>query len=417
MTGEESPARVTYRALLAVPEFRVVALTELLSVLGDQVARIAIALLVYRETGSGFAAAATYGCSYLTWLVSGPFSTVIGDSRPHRDVMVWCDAVRAVLVLAVALPGLPLPVVFGLVVAMSLVSPPFEAARSALLPELVDERSYVAGNALINTLAQAGQVVGFLLGGALVALVGVPAALCLDAFSFAASAVALRLVLRVRASPREGQPRQTVLRDAADGLRLVTATPRLRGLLGYAVLGAAAVIVPEGLAVPTADRLGGGAVAAGVLTAAVPAGFVLGSFLLLRVPHEQREAWLPRLVVVAALPLLLTPWASSIPGVAVLWVLAGFGATLQIIANAAFVQATPRDFRARAFGVAATSLMGVQGLLLLLGGALSDSYDPRVVVCAVAVATLGFLPLVSLLGATGQGPAPQDQGDLVRGMT
>jgi hypothetical protein len=49
-------------------------------------------------------------------------------------------------------------------------------------------------------------------------------------------------------------------------------------------------------------------------------------------------------------------------------VLAGCGGALQIVANSAYVQAVPPHLRGRAFGVAGTTMMVLQGVLLLAPG-------------------------------------------------
>lgn len=62
-------------------------------------------LLVYDRTKSPLLAALAYASGYLPWVVGGLF---LADLRPRRTVMVVCDAVRAVLVAAMALPRIPL---------------------------------------------------------------------------------------------------------------------------------------------------------------------------------------------------------------------------------------------------------------------------------------------------------------------
>ena len=86
-------------------EFRALLAADGLSVVGDQVARIAVALLVLERSGSAFAASATYACSYLTWLVGGPFLTAVADRYPRRRVMVVCDLLRMALIASLAVPG------------------------------------------------------------------------------------------------------------------------------------------------------------------------------------------------------------------------------------------------------------------------------------------------------------------------
>jgi MFS family permease len=404
----EPVPRVTYRQVLAVREFRGLLLSDGLSTLGDQVARIAVALLVLERSGSPLAAAATYASSYLTWLLGGPLLSALPDRYPRRRVMLACDLARMALVACLAVPGLSLWVVFGVLIAVGFLSPPAEAARSALLADVLRGESYVVANALSNAAGQAAQVAGFVLGGALVGLLGVEGALLADAATFATSALLLRAMVREHV-PRRGTstPTGSALREASAGVRLVWHSPRLRTLLTWGLLSAAAVIAAEGLAVAIAHEQGGGPLAAGLLTAAVPAGFLLGSWALLRVPATDREPLFPRLVALSCLPLLLTPFLDDLVLLTALWVLAGCGNALQLVANAAFVQAVPAHLRGRAFGVAGTLLMVLQGTILLGAGALAEVTQPRV---PIAVLALGVLLLVPWVPATAQGTSIMRRG-------
>ena len=400
--------RTPYREVLADREFRALWLADGLSVLGDQVARIAVALLVLDRSGSAFAASATYACSYLTWLVGGPFLSSVADRFRRRRVMVRCDLLRMVLIAALALPGVPLWSVFAVLVLVGLLSPPFEAARSSLLAELLTGERYVVGNALTNAVAQAGQFVGFVAGGAAVVAVGVQGALLANAGTFALSALLLTVRVRERPVARAAEPTAPGRwSEAGAGFALVARTPRLRGLLAWGVLSAGAVIAPEGLAVAVAHEAGRGAFAAGVLTASVPAGFLLGSWAVLRIPAERRERLFPLLVTMSCVPLLATPFVHDVVVLTVLWTAAGLGNALQLVANAAFVQAVPPHLRGRAFGVAGTMLMAVQGGLLLAAGALAEVTGPRVPVAVCAAVALLLIPVLT---ATSRSPGERRLG-------
>jgi hypothetical protein len=52
--GSEGDRPATYRMLFAEPQFRALWLAQAISLTGDQLARVAIASLVYRQTGSAF---------------------------------------------------------------------------------------------------------------------------------------------------------------------------------------------------------------------------------------------------------------------------------------------------------------------------------------------------------------------------
>ncbi|MGZ6827086.1 MAG: MFS transporter [Mycobacteriales bacterium] len=399
---------MTYRSVLADREFAAVFVSQGLSTLGDQLARIAIAVVVFQRTGSALAASATYAASYLTYLLGGPPLSALADRHPRVAMMVLCDLLRAPVVLLLCVTGLPLWAYFAVVVAVGALGPPFDSARSAMLPDILDGDRYTKGVALLNLTVHTANVLGFVLGGALVSLVSARGALSLDAATFLLSAGAVLGCVRHRPLDRE-RTSDSLFQDTRLGFQLVSRTPELRSLLGWALLGSAAIIAPEGLAVPVAAGLGGGALAAGVLTAAVPAGFLVASVLVLRVDPSARVRLLPRLAVLACVPLLLTPLGSEVWHVALLWSLAGAGGTVNLVASTAYVQACPREYRGRAFGVAITALNVVQGSVLLLAGLLAVPFTSPESVALVALATLG------LVGATARAAtAVQGSGHLVR---
>src|SRR5881227_2106930 len=116
MSEPVSGRRVTFRDVLANREFRALYIAQALSIVGDQLARIAVALLVFNKSDSPLLTALSIGLSYLPWAVAGPLLGGYADRLPRRDVMVACDAGRAVLVLLLAIPGLPVVALFPLLV-------------------------------------------------------------------------------------------------------------------------------------------------------------------------------------------------------------------------------------------------------------------------------------------------------------
>jgi hypothetical protein len=251
---------------------------------------------------------------------------------------------------------------------------------------------------MMNIVLQVGQVLGFVLGGALVALVSARGALALDAATFLVSAGVLLACVLQRQAALSGAEQVSLLTDTVEGFRFVKASPALKRYLGFSVLGSAALITPEGLAVPVAHSLEGGALAAGILTAAVPAGFVVSGIAILRLTPERRIELLLPLSLLALVPLLLSPAVGSLPGLTILWTIAGFGACLNLIASAAYVQACPAEYRSRAYGVAATLLFGTQGATLLLTGWLADAIDARAAIAWTGAVALLLLVINPQLG-------------------
>ncbi len=286
---EASPApdearRPGFRDVLGLREYRAMFWAELFSFAGDQVAAVALAVLLYERSGSPFIAALGYASAFLPWAIGGPLLAVFADRFPTRRVVVTCDVARALLIGLAALPGLPLIVVGVLVLAAAFLASPFESAASAVLPlVLEDSQRYSVAVSIRSITNQTVSLVGFAVGGLLVAAVTPRGALALDAVTFAVSAVLLRRGLQHRPAAMDPEaPRHSMLADTLEGLRVVAADRRRYGPLLVAIVGAAYMVVPEAIATALAHSLGYGAVGVGLVMGAYAAGSVTGGVLLVR---------------------------------------------------------------------------------------------------------------------------------------
>jgi len=373
----------TFRDVFAVGEFRALFAAQVLSVVGDQFARVALSVLVFDRTGSAGLAALTYALTFLPDLIGGPLLSGLADRLPRRRLMVFCDAARALLVALMAVPGTPLWVLCLLLVAVQLLDSPFSAARAALLPVILRGDRYVVGSAIANITFQVAQLAGFATGGLLVAAVGPIRALLVDAGTFALSALLVRFGVVERPVPRSTErdlPQPGWWRSMTAGATLVWTDRRLRALVALACVSGFYITV-EGLAVPYAASLGGGAAAAGLLLAANPAGTVVGMVVLTRwVSPRTRLRWLGPLAIAACVPLLACAARPGLLATAALWALSGVFSAFQVPANAAFMQAVPDAQRGQAFGLAVTALQSAQGAGILIGGIAADHWAPSAVV-------------------------------------
>ncbi|MBO0869152.1 MAG: MFS transporter [Micromonosporaceae bacterium] len=375
----------TFREVFAGGEFRGVYSAGLLSWLGDYLAKAAVTAMVYNQTHSVAFSAAAFAVGYLPWVVGGPVLAALAERYPHRRVMVSADLARAVLIALVAIPHLPTAAIFTLLFCTALGSPPFDAARSALMPRILQGDRYVVALTIQNVTMQAAQLVGYF-GGAGLGTAHPQLALLIDSATFLASALVLRSTV---ASHRPGlapERRTHLLREAAGGFGVVFRTGVLRSI---AVLVFALMLfttVPEGLAaawaaVVTGDN-GQRGMAQGLIMVGYPAGFIVGGLVIGRLvsPASRRRLVRP-LGVVAPLvlvPALFDPSAIVICGMCVL---AGFAAAgLMPTANHLFVQALPDAYRARAFGVMQSGVLVLQGIGVAVTGELADNfYLPSVV--------------------------------------
>jgi len=170
-------------------EFRVMWAAQAISLLGNQLAQVALAILVYHRTHSAFLTALAYAFSYLPQIIAGPVLSGLADMFPRRAVMICFDLVRLPLVAAMAIPAIPFWALCVLVTGTTVSGVPFTAARSALLPDVLPGDRLALGSAIGNVTNQFSQVIGFAAGALIVAWLDPYRALLLDALTFAVSAL------------------------------------------------------------------------------------------------------------------------------------------------------------------------------------------------------------------------------------
>jgi predicted MFS family arabinose efflux permease len=386
--------------VFSIGEFRWLWLSYAQSVGGDQLARVALSVLVFSRTGSPAWTAATYALTMLPALASGVLLSGLADRFPRRVVMVNCDLVRAAVVGIMAIPGMPLPVVASLLVLAQLAEAPFGAAQGALLPVMLGPSRYGHGQRIIMVTHQAGQAIGFVAGGLLVAWLGTHLSLAVDAATFLLSALLIRSGVRARPAPAtSGAARPRLLGQVSAAARLIWSDRRLRALTALGWL-AGFVTLPDGLAVPFAVEVGAGAAAGGLLLAARPAGLVLGAFLLgrRRVGEERRRLLLGPLAVGTTLPLACYLFAPGLAVAVALRAVSGICSAYQTTASATFMLLTPDHQRGQAFGLIRSGIIAVQGVGVAAGGLLAG-------LSGTVAGTIGTAGIAGTLCATGAATA------------
>jgi MFS family permease len=385
--SDRGEQQATFRNVFRVGEFQALWWAQVLSIIGDQLARVALTLLVFARTHSAALTALTYALTFLPDLFGGPLLSGLADRFPRRGLMVVTDIARAALVGLMAVPGMPLALVCVLLVLVQLLASPFNAARGAVLPAILDGDLFVAGQAVVNITYQIGQLGGYVAGGVLVTFTGSQVALAIDAATFVASAVLVRFGLTDRPVPVDAHSTsRTTLASLRSGATLVWRNRALRALVLLACV-AGFYITAEGLSVPYARELGGGAITAGLLFAANPAGAVIGMTVLTRlVTPDRRLRLLGPLAVASCAVLVLCAFRPNLAATLVVWGVSGAATSFQTVAAAAFVRAVPDSGRGQAFGLASTSLRVSQGLGVVVAGALAQAWTPSTVVAVAGAA-------------------------------
>jgi MFS family permease len=402
--AEEGIAPIGFADVLRIRAFAVLYAAEMQSIAGDQLARVALSVLVFDETGSALATAATYAATLLPAIFGGVLLSRIGDRLPRRAVMVGCDVLRAACFAAMASSAIPIGWVIALLVLAVFVGPAFSASEVSYLAVRLESEQFRVATALRLMTSQAAQVGGFALGGVLVAALDPHGALLVDAATYAVSAVLIGVFLggAGNATGSEspdpasaGSARPAAHLDAGrfDGLwgdRRVRALVALSTLAGF-------FVVPEGLAVPFGSSVGASTRVIGLLLAAGALGGALGAALLVRfVRPDHRERVANWMAVGCGLPLVLSGLVPHWPLALACWLMSGLLAAYIIEVMTIVVQTIPDAHRSHLVGIVGALLTSAQGLGLVLFGALTQVVSPAHAIALAGLAGCGCALLLVL---------------------
>ena len=379
-------------APIAVRPFGRLLSSYLVNYLGDYAGLLALAVLVYAETGDALATAGLFIAAQFVPALLAPLLTArIDRGVPHRTLAALYLA-EGLLFLALA--GLSqaffLPLVLVIVAVDGTLMLSARGITRAMVNGTLRARGLLReGNALINVAMAVAGVAGFALGGILVHASGVTAALVVDALSFFVIAL---LLLRAQRVDVAATPEAGVIARLRGGLGFVRREPQLRALLlgeGLAVL-LFTLIVPIEV-IYAQETLGTTSAGYGVLMATWSAGLVLGSLVF----AATRRVRTTVLVIVstalmgfaycgmAAVDTLAAACAFSVLG--------GLGNGIQWVAVVTAVQqATPEGLQARVTGLLESVASAATGAGFLIGGVLTALTDPPTTFAAAGTGVLAL---------------------------
>lgn len=385
---------------LRLPGFPNLGLAYLVNELGNWLGEIALAILVFDQTGSPMATAALFCGMHFAPALLGPPLVARLETAPIRVSLPGLYALEALAFGVLALIAHDFVLIAVLVLATidgSIASAARALTRTAATAILAPAGQLRAGNALLNVAFTIGSAAGPALAGIVVAGAGVQTALIADAVSFMAVAVVLAVARRLEL-PEPEEPESTWTERLGRGLAYVRERPALRRLLAAQALAFIffALVIPIEV-VFAKSTLDVGDAGYGALLAAWGVGMVVGSLAfaaLRRVP-------LPALLALSTLAIGAAYLATSIsPTLAVACAasfVGGLGNGVQWIALVTAVQELTRAaYQARVLALLEALASAMPGVGFLLGGAIAALSGPRL---SYAVAGAGVLVVLALATA------------------
>jgi Transmembrane secretion effector len=377
---------------------------QTISQVGGSFTNFALPLLVFKLTGSPTNLALTTAAEFVPYLLFGLVLGAVVDRVDRKRLMISVDLVRgaviAVLPVLALLGVLRVEEIYAVAFVQATMGILFDTGEFAAVPSLVGRDELVTANARIMATNSAGQIVGPVLAGALVALLpSVAYLLFVDAGTFVASSLALLLIRRSFNDATEARAAaagvtaklRSLFGDVRDGLSYVLHHPVLRSisimmaLINFVSTTTWAQLVLFGKRVFAASDF-----QVGVLYAAGAAGVVVVSSFA--GPLRRRLSFpvvaLGALVVdgVATALMAIVPWYVA---AVVLWAAAsGFGLLLNINTGALRQAIVPSHMFGRVISIAGVLAWSANPLGALAGAAAIEATgNVRLVWCVIGILT------------------------------
>lgn len=378
---------------LRVGGFRWLLSAQLVSEIGDWAARVALQLLVLERTGNAALSALVIAVSLAPWIGIGQVLASIGDRFPRRSVLIISDLSRGAVFLLIAAVEIPTAGILVLAFVAGCFDPPFEASRSAVIPQLVGSAMYGHALALSAYVSNTGLLTGYVLGGGLAGWIGPRGALMANALTFVFSAF---LVSHISSDDGDATHRRPDLRAAIRfvmGDRVVFWSVVVYGLVAFFGMSVEGIAAPYGV-----DVLGLRDIRVGLLLAMIPLGTILGT---LAMRPEGSDGQLMRMSGVAAvlaggvaLPVFAFGWEGVLAYVGFFAVGVGFSASIPT--NTAAGRRIPDEIRASTFGILQGVVVGAHALGAAAGGLLASvtSLPTAAAIGAGALALVGLTVLM-----------------------
>ncbi len=380
---------------LRLSAFRRLALVRFVDELGDWLGEIALAVLVFDQTGSPMAIAALFLAFQFAPALATPPLVARLEALHTRVSLPALSIVQAAAFAGLALISTDFalaPVIALAALAGALASSGRALTRAAAATMLAPRGLLREGNALLNIGFTAGAAAGPALAGVVVAVAGPRTALLADAASFAAVAL---LLATASGLPRARTEAAGWIARLRAGLGYVRSHRQLRLLLTAqaAAFIFFAIVIPIEV-VFAKQTLGAGDAGYGALLASWGSGMVVGglAFAVLR------RAPLPILLAASTLAVggayLATAAAPTLLVACLASVVGGTGNGIQWVALMTAVQQLTRgDLQARVISLLESLATAMPGLGFLIGGAVTAVFSPRT---SYAVAGAGVLVVLGI---------------------
>jgi MFS family permease len=396
---------------LAVPNYRLYFVGQVISLSGTWMQGVAQAWLVLDLTGSGTALGLVSALQFLPVLVLGPIGGVVADRFDKRRILYVTQTAAAVLAVAlgalVASGAVEVWMVYALAACFGLVLVVDNPTRQTFVHEMVGAGQLTNAVSLNSVVVNVARVIGPSFAGALIVTVGLAPCFFINAASYGAVVIALILMNPSRlergaVSPRRGG-------QLREGFRYVRSTPEvLVPLTMMAIVGTLAYEFQVSLPLLARFTFEGDAGTYATMSALMGAGAIVGGLATAAGGRRPATALASTAMVFGAIQIITSAAPTLISVYAVLVLLGASSIRFLALGNATLQLAAEPAMRGRVMALWAVAFLGSTPVGGPIVGWVGEHAGPRVAIGLGGAATLiSGIVAHRTLTRLGDRPAPE----------
>lgn len=362
-----------------------------ISLLGNTFHSIALNLWVLQTTGSAKLMSSVFITQLVVVMLFGSVAGTIADRVDRRTLMWATDLIRFVLVGGIALmmylPGSPFIVIIVLTGLVSLASAFRTPAFQASLINLVGKEHVTKAVGIMTITDNFIRIGGFALGGIAVAAFGGVFAIAIDSVAFLLSAVLIFLAGQFpypMHEKEENEGKASFKEDFASGFRYIWNNTFVRSII---------LLLPIAIFFFTSTFMLIQVMAVqvwkatpflfGLLEACIPLGYVIGSFLIIRLDNRMKKKglWIMgSLLAMGPLFIIIAQAASALvalPFILLVGFLFSFSTTMVFVILRLAIEPA---MQGRVFGLLGSLTSVAPPIGLAVFSILSDLYGPSLII-------------------------------------
>jgi DHA3 family macrolide efflux protein-like MFS transporter len=385
--------------ILKERDFMILWIGQFISKAGNALYDIAAMWYVLEKTGSTTRMGITLVCACLPAITVGPAAGIVADRFDRKRIIIVTDTIQGLIMGAMAslmyFNMLKISQMYLLSALMSAVSAFFSPAISSSIPVIVKEENLINANNLSKFADNLCNIFGPVLGGALIAVTGIPGLVIFNAISFIAAAV-FESFIHIPRCCSYGTAKLNFKRDIKEGFLYAVKNKKL---LQFIIVGGFIInffLAPLSIIFPvlSTKSLGAGSRGYGMLMSSIAIGSIIMTLLIPIISKKLSYYMMTFLgLVLEGVFLVMIGFSKNIYFAVVSTGLLGTAVcTCSVSLTTVFQKLIPNEMMGRVSSMTSIISQSTVPLGIFLGGIILEKVSPSMmlIVSGIIVAISGF---------------------------